>query len=101
MEEFQRAVFRAYWEEGENVGEVDVLCRLAEECGLDPEGLRQALADGRYAIIVDGQISWGRSVGITGVPTFIFDDKFAVVGAQEYEVFRNLAGRIVRGEIKG
>ncbi len=31
---FQRAVFRAYWEEGQNIGDLEVLCRLAEGCGL-------------------------------------------------------------------
>ena len=45
---FHRAVFRAYWEREENIGDVDVLCRVAEECGIDADGLREALSDGRY-----------------------------------------------------
>ena len=100
LQEFQRAVFRSYWEKGENISQTEVLCRLAEGCGLDAADLRRALAEGRYAARIDEQIDWSRAVGISGVPTFVFNDEFAVVGAQEYDVFRDVAGRIVRGEIK-
>jgi len=97
--EFHRAVFRAYWEEGENISDGDVLCRLAGECGLDGEELRRALADGRYAPRVDEQMRWSRAAGVGGIPTFIFDDRFAVVGAQEYDLFADVAARIVKGEV--
>ena len=100
LQEFQRAVFRAYWEEGDNISDVDVLCHLAADCGLDAGALRQALDDGRYAARVEEQMAWARAVSVSGVPTFIFNDKFAVVGAQDYDVFRDVASRIVRGEIK-
>ncbi len=97
---FHRAVFRAYWEGEENIGDVDVLCRIGSECGLHGEVLRAALDEGRYASEVDEQIEWTRAAGITGVPTFIFQEKFALVGAQDYEVFRDLARRITEGRIK-
>jgi predicted DsbA family dithiol-disulfide isomerase len=93
---FHRAVFSAYWEREENIGEIDILCRVGEECGIDAGGLRDALLDGRYASRVDEQMAWARAAGITGVPTFIFDERFALVGAQEYEVFRDVAGRVIR-----
>lgn len=97
---FHRAVFRAYWEHDENIGDVEVLLRVGAECGLDREALRAALDEGRYAAEVEGQIAWTRAVGITGVPTFIFDDRFALVGAQEYEVFRDVARRIEDGRMR-
>ncbi|MBI2914068.1 MAG: DsbA family oxidoreductase [Chloroflexi bacterium] len=99
--EFQRAVFHAYWEEDQNISDIDVLCRLAAGCGLDAAALRQALDEGRYAARIEEQMAWARAAGVNGVPTFIFNDKFAVVGAQEYDVFRDVASRIVSGEIKG
>jgi predicted DsbA family dithiol-disulfide isomerase len=92
---FHRTLFRAYWEAEENIGDAEVLCRLGAECGLEAAELRSALADGRYAERVEEQITWARSAGITGVPTFIFDERFALVGAQEYEVFRDVASRVV------
>src|SRR5439155_1393164 len=97
---FYRGVFRAYWEDVENIGDIDVLCRICAECGLDAAELRAALEGERFATPVQGEIDWGRAVGITGVPTVVFEEKFSVVGAQEYEVFRDIARRIVEGKIK-
>lgn len=97
---FHRAVFRSYWEAEQNISDTEVLCRLATDCGLDAGALRDALADGRYADRVEEQIAWARAAGITGVPTFIFEEKFALVGAQAYDVFRDVARRVLarRGE---
>ena len=100
LPQFHRAVFAAYWERGENIGEVDVLCAVAAGCGLDADGLRQALADGRYRQRVEEQMAWGRAAGLGGVPTVIFNDKFAVVGAQDYEVFADVAQRIAGGALR-
>ena len=100
LRRFQRAVFAAYWEAGENIGDDEVLCRLAADCGLEADALREALADGRYRRQVEEQMAWARAAGLGGVPTFIFNDRFAVVGAQDYEVFADVARRIQRGELK-
>ena len=100
LRRFHRAVFSAYWERGDNIGDADVLCRLAQDCGLDADVLRAALADGRYAQRVDEQIAWARDAGLGGVPTFIFDDRFTLVGAQEYNVFADIARRMQRGDPK-
>ena len=97
---FHRAVFAAYWEREENIGDIDVLCRVGEESGVDAGGLREALAAERYAAEVEQQIAWTRAAGITGVPTFIFEEKFALVGAQDYEVFRDVAQRVVQGRLR-
>jgi predicted DsbA family dithiol-disulfide isomerase len=97
---FHRAVFRAYWEDEGNIGDVEVLCRIGAECGLAAAELRAALTGGRHAASIDEQIDWSRAAGITGVPTFVFEDKFSVVGAQEYEVFSDIARRIVAGKVK-
>ena len=96
---FHRAVFRAYWEAEKNIGDTEVLCRIGAECNLDAAELRAALEAGRFAAQVEEQIEWSRAVGITGVPTFIFDEKFSLVGAQDYEVFRDVAHRIVERRV--
>jgi predicted DsbA family dithiol-disulfide isomerase len=96
---FHRAVFRAYWQDEENIGDVEVLSRIAADCGLDAAELRAALEDGRFAPTVKEQIEWSRAFGITGVPTFIFDEEFSLVGAQDYEVFRDVARRIVERRV--
>ncbi len=96
LPQFHRAVFAAYWERGENIGEDDVLCRLATDCGLDGDALRPALADGRYKQRVEYQMAWAREAGLSGVPTFVFNEKFVLVGAQDYDVFADITRRMLR-----
>jgi predicted DsbA family dithiol-disulfide isomerase len=92
---FHRALFAAYFEREENIGDTDVICRIGAECGLDAGTLERALNEGRYAAAVEEQLVWARAAAITGVPTFIFDEKFALTGAQDYEVFRDVARRLI------
>ncbi len=98
--EFHRRVFQAYWEDEEDIGDPAVLCRLGEECGLDADGLRQALAEGRYTPQVRRQMEWARQAAAHGVPTVVFNDRFTIVGAQDYAVFRDVAARILSGKLK-
>ncbi len=97
--EYHRALFHAYWVDEQNISDLEVLCRLAANCGLDADAFRRALADGRYAARVQEQIDRTRAAGITGVPTTIFDEKFALVGAQDHEVYRDVAKRVASGRL--
>ena len=96
----QRALFRAYFEEEQDIGDTDVVVRACEDAGVDADALREALDEGRYSEEIEKQMEWGRSNGVTGVPTTIFNGRFAVVGAQDVELLRDVAGRIVRGEVE-
>jgi predicted DsbA family dithiol-disulfide isomerase len=91
---FHRALFKANFTDFENIGEIDVLARIASEHEMDGDQLRQALTNGDYRETVNEQIEWARQVGVTGIPTFIFDYKYAIVGAQEYEAFERVLGTI-------
>ncbi len=95
-----RALFRAYFEEEQNIGDTDVVVRACADAGLEANELRAALDAGRYAAEIEKQMAWSRENGVTGVPTTIFNNRFAVVGAQEFNLFRDVAGRIVRGEVE-
>ncbi len=93
-DDFHRELFKAYFERFENISDLDVILRIAGEHGVDAPALREALVEGRYRQQVDEQIDWARQVGVTGVPTFIFDMKYAVVGAQEYLVFQQVMAEL-------
>ncbi len=82
---FHRRMFKAYFDELEDIGSVDTIVRLGEEAGLDGPALRKALDEGEFRKLVDDGINWSRSVGVTAVPTFIFDERWGVVGAQPME----------------
>ncbi len=101
---FHRAVFKAYFEDLEDIGSVDTLVRIAEGAGIPGEGLRQALEDGVYRERVEEAVEGARMAGVRSVPTFIFDETYAIVGAQEYETFQAVMkelGREPRAEGEG
>ena len=79
------ALFRAYFLEGRYVGDREELVRLAEAAGYDPTDARTFLdSDELKDAIADADLR-ARSMGISGVPFFIFGGKTALSGAQEPE----------------
>lgn len=98
--EIERALFHAYFEEERNIGDADVLVDIGAGVGLNPAELRRALEDGRFTQSVEQELAWARAVGITGVPTVIFNEQFAVIGAQEYAVFQDVARRVAAGRLQ-
>jgi predicted DsbA family dithiol-disulfide isomerase len=88
--EFHREVLAAYFARSEDIGDVEVLVRAAEQVGLDPAALRAALAGGAYAAKREANEAEARSLGVTAVPTFIFPGGARVVGAQPLDHFRRL-----------
>ncbi len=89
-----RQLFEAYFGRGDNIGDLEVLMAVAEKAGLDVDAARAALEDQRYASLVDEQIAWARDSGITATPTFIFDEQYALVGAQEYATFERMMAKL-------
>lgn len=84
-DEYHTAVFRAYFADGQNIADEDVLAGLAAAMGLDPAQARRVLARGLYAQAVDNDWERSRTLGVTAVPTFISRGR-GVVGAQPYEI---------------
>ena len=94
QQSFHRALFKAHHTDFDNIGELETLVRIALEVGFDGEAMREALSDGSYSDRVDGGIEHARAIGVTGIPTFIFNDQYAIVGAQEYEAFEQMMTRL-------
>jgi predicted DsbA family dithiol-disulfide isomerase len=88
--EFHRALYRAHFELLENIGDIEVLVRIGAECGMEAEPLREALASGRCREQVDEEIALMRQLGITAVPTFVFNQQYAIVGAEQYPTFQRV-----------
>ena len=85
--EAEEVLFRAYFTDGKNTDDYDTLCSLGEEIGLDASGVREALESGMYADDVLRDVYEASQVGARGVPFFVFNDKYAVSGAQPGHVF--------------
>lgn len=79
-------LFRAHFEEGEAIGEVATLQRLAEDVGLDSEEVRELLAGLAWSALVRADQQQARAYGITGVPFFVLDRRLGVGGAQPPDV---------------
>jgi predicted DsbA family dithiol-disulfide isomerase len=92
--EYSLAVFRAYWQQERNIGDERELLAIAGEVGVDVAGLKKALDEDRYAGAVNEQICWARWNGVTGIPTFVFDDRYALVGAEPYDVLARAVRRL-------
>jgi predicted DsbA family dithiol-disulfide isomerase len=91
---FHKRVFKAYFEELLDISDEEVLVRLAGETSLPADALRNALADGRYRGEVDEGIAWSRSIGVTAIPTFVFNERLGMVGAQELDAMREVMHRV-------
>jgi predicted DsbA family dithiol-disulfide isomerase len=93
--EVTERVMQAYFEEGCDVGDVEELVRLGVEVGLSEH-------DTRSAVILragqDGVVAAERHatvLGITGVPTFLFDGKYSISGAQDIATFTRVIDQVV------
>jgi len=99
FEEFHGAVFKSYFAEAEDIGDLAVLQRLAEKTGLDPVELAEALGSGRYAARREGVKEEAARYGFGGVPAFTFEDRHALVGAHPLEVFREVLDKVQREQL--
>jgi predicted DsbA family dithiol-disulfide isomerase len=78
-------LFAAYFSEGRDIGAIEVLAALAGDVGLDSDGVAKRLAGDEDREEVAGEIEDAYRIGVTGVPCFIIDQKYAVMGAHPAE----------------
>ena len=92
--QYHDAVFRAYWQRANNIGDAEVLAEIAYSIGLEREAFLAALQDEHYSAQVDADIDEAYSHGLTGVPALIFGQRYLVSGAQPYEVLRQVMEKV-------
>jgi predicted DsbA family dithiol-disulfide isomerase len=76
------ALFKAYFIDGRNIGDHDTLAGIAREAGMDGDLVAELLAGEADRELVESEIAQVQGMGVTGVPTFILANKYALVGAQ-------------------
>lgn len=79
-------LFQSYFIDGKDVGDAAVLSAIATEAGMDGELVSQLLAGDADLAAVEREAGMANEMGISGVPTFIFDGKFMISGAREAEL---------------
>jgi len=80
-------LMHAYWGEGEDIGDHEVLRRHALAAGLEADDVDDVLGSDRYLDRVTASTHEAASIGVTGVPAFLLDGRLLVLGAQPEEVF--------------
>jgi len=85
---------QAYWEEGQNIGDPEILRALASELGL--EGAEAAISGDLHGDGVALATSEAHAIGINAIPAFLLDDRLVVLGAQPTEVFEQAFEQLVR-----
>ena len=87
-------LFRRYFLEGQDIGDLEVLTEAAAAAGLDRNDTTAYLQSNADRQLVVASDQNARSLGISGVPFFVFENKYAVSGAQSSELFLQTIDRI-------
>ncbi len=83
--EIEEALFKVHFEQGKNIDDLTVLSEVAASIGLDSEEVKKVLNSDAYAYEVKQDEMEARNIGES--PFFVFNDKYAVSGAQPVEAF--------------
>jgi predicted DsbA family dithiol-disulfide isomerase len=98
-----RRLFKLYFEEGANIGDHAVLAKAAGDAGMDAAVVETLLASDADRDAVANEAATASRMGVTGVPCFLFEGKYAVMGAQDVstltDAIRQIAAAKARGEL--
>jgi len=96
LENLHRPLFQAYFVDGANLSDEEVLRRVAGAAGLDAEAALAAVREGRYERRLADVATEADRYGVRAVPAFIINDRYRVVGAQPYEMLREALREVAR-----
>jgi predicted DsbA family dithiol-disulfide isomerase len=94
FDDYHEAVFRAFFERGEDIGQVPVLTRLAADLALDSRSLHAALGRRDFEPSVLADEREAEVLGVRGVPAFVADRRALLSGVQSVETLRQLIAHV-------
>jgi predicted DsbA family dithiol-disulfide isomerase len=94
FDDYHAAIFRAFFERGEDIGKIGILASLASELGLEDESLRHALESRELENSVLDDEREARTLGVGGVPAFAAEGSVALTGVQSLESLQKLVDRV-------
>ena len=86
-DKLEEILFKAYFTDGKDLNNLDTLAELGIAVGLDAEAVAQVLHSNAYSNEVKQDIQEAGAIGVQGVPFFVFDNKYAISGAQPTTAF--------------
>ena len=96
-----RRLFKLNFEEGQNIGEHAVLIEAAREAGVDAAVVETLLPTDADVEAVRNEIETAQRMGITGVPCFLIEGKYAVMGAQDTDVLAEAISQVAAAKARG
>lgn len=93
-------LFRAYFVDGIDIGDIDALARLAGDAGFDATAARAWLASDAGRAAIEAEERHARVLDVTGVPFFVFNQRLAVSGAQPAEVLLDAIEQAAMAEVE-
>lgn len=96
-----RRLFKLYFEEGRNIGDHAVLAEAAHEAGMDTPVVEALLPTDTDRDAVASEAATASRMGISGVPCFLLENKYAVMGAQETDTLVNAIKEVAAAKARG
>jgi len=93
-------LLKAYFMEGAHIGSVEALVLCAVDVGADADDARRFLESGAGSTEVQAELDHARDNGITAVPTYVFNDEWAVPGAQDPETFEKVLRKMAANALE-
>ena len=97
FDDYHAALLAAYFERGEDIGEVDTLVAIAHTLGMPGDDLRHALVSRAFEQQVIDDEELAKEMDVGSVPAFIANGRYGVIGVQRVEVLRDLVERARSG----
>lgn len=97
--EFHHTVFEKFYGKGRDISQWNVLRAAAEEVALDAEQMQWLVEAGTYPAAVQSEVNQAYQIGMSGVPTYVLKDRYAIVDVPPYEIFQQTLERLA-AEIK-
>ena len=91
---FHDGLYKAYWENGKDLGDLAVIEEVASQCGLDRAELHHRLESRHYEEAVMGDFQEATSLGVHGIPAFLIG-KYLFTGARPYKDFQAVVERVL------
>ena len=90
LDEFHLAIFQAFFEHGLDIGNIEVLIKLAADLGLDPEALKTSLDNHEFTFQVVSDEEDAMDIGVRAVPAFVAEGQLLAAGVQSADRLHEL-----------